>query len=175
MDPLYLDASYYVQPEVAGERPYALLLETLRRTGHVGIAQWTLHSREHIVVLRPGRSGLLLHTMYYSSEVRTVDEFRADTSQVSDQEVNLATLLVHALAGSFEPTKYKDRYQENLRALLDAKVQGKEMEERCSKPALAPVVYILEALKASLARKKQPATAQNRPMELSRRRSRAVR
>jgi len=65
--------------------------------------------------------------------------------------------------------------QENLRALLDAKVQGKEMGERCSKPALAPVVDILEALKASLARKKQPATAQNRPMELSRRRSRAVR
>ncbi len=89
----------------------------------------------------------------------------------------------------FEPTKYKDRYQENLRALLDAKVQGKEMEERRSRPALAPVVDILEALKASLARKKQPgsinihivhkdtqgrvdllSTAQDRPMELSHKR-----
>jgi non-homologous end joining protein Ku len=83
---------------IAGERPYALLLETLRRTGHVGIAQWTLHSREHIVVLRPGRTGLLLHTMYYRAEVRAVDEFRTDTSGISPQELELATLLVQALA-----------------------------------------------------------------------------
>ena len=156
IDPVYLDVSYYLQPDVAGERPYALLLETLRRTGHVGIAQWTLHSREHIVVLRPGRSGLLLHTMYYSSEVRAVDEFRTDTSQISAQELELAVLLVRALAGPFVPAKFKDHFQENLRALIDARIQGNEMEERASKPSLAPVVDILEALKASLARKKQP-------------------
>jgi DNA end-binding protein Ku len=169
VDPIYLDASYYVQPEIAGERPYALLLETLRRTGHVGIAQWTLHSREHIVVLRPGRTGLLLHTMYYRAEVRAVDEFRTDTSGISPQELELATLLVQALAGRFQPAKYKDRYQENLRALIDAKVRGAEMEERGPRPALAPVVDILEALKASLVRKKQPAAAPNCPIQPARR------
>jgi DNA end-binding protein Ku len=176
IDPLYLDASYYVQPEVAGERPYALLLETLRQTGYVGIGQWTLHSREHIVVLRPGRTGLLLHTMYYSAEVRAVDEFRTDTTQISAQELELATLLVRALAGPFQPAKYHDHYQENLRALLDAKIQGQEMEERAAKPVLAPVVDILEALKASLAIKKlpQPAAVQDPPAEQSpKKRSRA--
>jgi len=150
------DASYYVQPEVAGERPYALLLEALRRTNHVGLAQWTLHSREHIVVLRPGRSGLILHTMYYSSEVRAVDEFRTDTTRIANPELELATMLVRALAAPFEPVKYRDHYQENLHALLEAKIQGKEMEDGAGKPVLAPVVDILEALKASLARKKEP-------------------
>jgi DNA end-binding protein Ku len=162
VDPVFRDASYYVQPDVAGERAYALLLETLRRTGHVGIAQWTLHSREHLVLLRPGRTGLVLHTMYYVAEVRAMDEFRADTSRISDQEVELATLLVKALAGAFTPDKYQDNYQVNLRAVLDAKVQGKEMEARAGQPALAPVVDILEALKASLARKTQPETAAER-------------
>ena len=114
--------------------------------------------------------------MYYSSEVRAADEFRTDTSQISAQEVELAILLVQALAGPFAPTKYKDHYQENLRAMIDAKVRGQEMEERAVKPALAPVVDILEALKASLARKKEPQRAepQDRPTDLSRKRKSRV-
>jgi DNA end-binding protein Ku len=86
-------------------------------------------------------------------------------------------LLVRALAGPFQPAKYHDHYQGNLRALLDAKIQGEELEERASKPVLAPVVDILEALKASLAVKKNPelAAMQNQPAELRRKkRSRAV-
>ncbi len=154
IDAVFLEASYYVQPEVAGERAYALLLETLRRTAQVGVAQWTLHSREHLVLLRPGRTGLILHTLYYRSEVRTVDEFRADTSGLSEQELELATMLVRALSGPFTPSKYQDHYQENLRTLLDAKIQGKELEQRAVRPQLAPVVDILEALKSSLARQR---------------------
>jgi DNA end-binding protein Ku len=171
VDPVYLDTSYYVQPDVAGERPYALMLEALRRTNHVGLAQWTLHSREHMVVLRPGRSGLLLHTMYYSSEVRAMDEFRTDTTRVADQELELATMLVRALAAPFEPSKYRDHYQENVRALLEAKIQGREIEGRAAKPVLAPVVDILEALKASLARKQEPQSTDLPDRRIRRRRA----
>jgi len=171
VDPVYLDTSYYVQPDVAGERPYALMLEALRRTNHVGLAQWTLHSREHMVVLRPGRSGLLLHTMYYSSEVRAMDEFRTDTTRVAGQELELATMLVRALAAPFEPSKYRDHYQENVRALLEAKIQGREKEGRAAKPVLAPVVDILEALKASLARKQEPQSTDLPDRRIRRRRA----
>jgi len=171
VDPVYLDTSYYVQPDVAGERPYALMLEALRRTNHVGLAQWTLHSREHMVVLRPGRSGLLLHTMYYSSEVRAMDEFRTDTTRVADQELELATMLVRALAAPFEPSKYRDHYQENVRALLEAKIQGREIEGRAARPVLAPVVDILEALKASLARKQEPQSTDLPDRRIRRRRA----
>jgi len=171
VDPVYLDTSYYVQPDVAGERPYALMLEALRRTNHVGLAQWTLHSREHMVVLRPGRSGLLLHTMYYSSEVRAMDEFRTDPTRVADQELELATMLVRALAAPFEPSKYRDHYQENVRALLEAKIQGREIEGRAARPVLAPVVDILEALKASLARKQEPQSTDLPDRRIRRRRA----
>jgi non-homologous end joining protein Ku len=103
---------------------------------------------------RPGGVGLLLHTMYYVTEVRWIDEFRADTSQISTQELERATLLVRSMAGTFAPARLKARYQENLRALIDAQTRGQETAERATRPVLAPVVDILEALKASLARKK---------------------
>ena len=55
IDPVYLDASYYVVPEAAGEKPYTLLYEALRRSAYAAVAQWTCHNREHLVLLRPGR------------------------------------------------------------------------------------------------------------------------
>jgi DNA end-binding protein Ku len=156
VDPVYLDASYYVVPEGAGEKPYALLFEALRRSGYVSIAQLTLHTREHLVLLRPGRFGLLVHTLFYNDEVRSVDEFRTDAQSLTDQELQLAHLLVEALAAPFEPGKYKDTYRENLRALIDAKVRGEEVRLGTTGTRPAAVPDILEALKASLARTKKP-------------------
>ena len=163
VDPVFLDASYYVVPERAGEKPYTLLYEALRRSGYVSIAQLTLHSREHLVLLRPGRFGLVLHTLFYSDEVRTLDEFRTDTEWVAPQELELAHLLVESLAAGFEPAKYKDRYRENLRALLDAKIRGEELKLGAMEPAPAPVPDILEALKASLERLKKPVVVAQQP------------
>ena len=119
VDPVYLDASYYVVPEAAGERPYTLLYEALRRSSYTALAQWTAHQREHLVLLRPGRCGLLLHTLFYADEVRALDEFRTEVEWVTPRELELADLLVESLAAPFEPGKYKDTYRQNLRALLD--------------------------------------------------------
>jgi len=120
LDPVYLDASYYVAPQNGGEKPYALLFEALRRSGYAALAQWTLQHREHLVVLRPGRFGLLAHTLFYREEVRATEEFRTDTGQLSARELELAHLLVNALAAPFDPGKYRDRYRASLRALIDS-------------------------------------------------------
>src|ERR1041384_8271481 len=94
VDPIYLETSYYMAPDEAGEKPYALLFDALKRTGYVGVAKIAMHNREHIVILRPGKSGVMLHTMYYTHEIRQVDEFRTDLSLVKDKEVALATSLI---------------------------------------------------------------------------------
>src|SRR5579884_4062524 len=70
VDPIFFETSYYMAPDEAGERPYALLFEALRQSGRVGVAKIAMHNREHIVILRPGQNGALLHTMYYSHEIR---------------------------------------------------------------------------------------------------------
>jgi DNA end-binding protein Ku len=156
VDAVYFESSYYMAPDDAGEKPYALLFEALRRSNYVGIAKIAMHNREHIVILRPGKRGILLHTMYYEDEVRKVEEFRTDTTMVKDKELELAMTLISSLAAEFEPVKYKDAYRENLLAMIQAKVQGKQVVETPAAQQLAPVIDIMEALKASLALGKKP-------------------
>ena len=118
-----------------------------------------------------------MHTMYYSHEIRQVDEFRTDLSLVKEKELALATNLIEALAGDFEPEKYKDNYRENLLRMIEAKKQGQEIVAT-PEPQQAKVVDILEALKASLAMAKKPAAsattveAVDEPAKPARRRAR---
>src|SRR5580692_5451030 len=158
VDPIYLETSYYMAPDEAGEKPYALLFDALKKSGYMGIAKVTMHNREHIVILRPGANGVLLHTMYYTNEIRKVDEFRTDLSLVKDKELALASSLIEALAGDFEPEKYKDNYRENLLKMIESKKEGREVVAT-PEPRQEKVVDILEALKASLAVAKKPAAS----------------
>lgn len=155
VDPVYYESSYYMAPDDAGEKPYALLFDALRRTGYVGVAKMTMHNREHIVILRPGPRGILLHTMYYAHEIRTVEEFRTDVGLVKDKEVELATGLIQALAADFEPEKYRDTYRDRLLEMIEAKKAGQEIVET-PQPQPAKVIDILDALKKSLDAAKKP-------------------
>jgi DNA end-binding protein Ku len=158
VDPIYLETSYYMAPDEAGEKPYALLFEALKETGFVGVAKIAMHNREHIVILRPGQSGVMLHTMYYAHEIRKVDEFRTDVSLVKEKELALAISLIQALADDFKPEKYTDDYRDNLLKLIEAKKLGEEVVAT-PEPKESKVIDIMEALKASLAAAKKPAAS----------------
>ncbi len=151
VDPIYFESSYYMAPDEAGQKPYALLYDTLKRTGYVGVAKIAMHNREHIVIFRPGAHGLLMHTMYYANEVRRVEEFRTDTGLVKEQELKLGRD-AGGIPGPapFEPQKYHDTYLDNLQALIDAKIKGQEV---VTPPTAEPakVIDIMQALKQSLA------------------------
>ncbi len=153
VDPIFLESSYYMAPDENGRKPYALLFKALKDTGYYGIAKVAMHNREHIVILRPNDKGIMLHTMYYTGEIRRVEEFHTDTSLVKEKELDLAKMLVQSLESKFEPEKYHDTYLENLQALIDAKLQGREVVEAPA-PRVAPVIDIMEALKQSLAQRK---------------------
>jgi DNA end-binding protein Ku len=159
IDPLYYDASYYVTPEDEGKKAYQLLLAAMEESGYAAIAKLTMHQREHIVVVRPRANGMTLHTMYYTNEIREVAEYgQSDkAAEPKPQEKKLAEQLIESLAAKFEPEKYKDQYQESMRAMIDAKQQGQEIAE-APHPKLAPVIDLMEALKKSIA-EKQPAAA----------------
>ncbi len=158
MDPLYFDSSYYISPEEAGVKAYKLLMKAMEESGYGAVAKLTMHQREHIVIIRPGSRGMTLHTMFYSNEIRAAESIPTDNVEVKDQEKKLAEQLIASLAAPFEPQKYRDEYQENVRALIAAKLKGQEVTE-VAQPHLAPVIDLMEALKKSIAEKKAPAAA----------------
>src|SRR5437763_14765209 len=159
VDPVYFESSYYLVPEEAGRRPYALLTKALEETDYVAIAKLTMHNREYTVFLRPHEGGMMLHTMYYEEEVRKVEGFGAPDVELKDAEVKVAHQLIEALAAEWEPEKYKDDFQENLKNLIQTKLEGGTIAEVEKPKKLAPVVDLMAALKQSLAEmegKKKP-------------------
>jgi DNA end-binding protein Ku len=153
MDPLYFDSSYYLSPEDAGVKAYKLLIDAMKESGYGAIAKLTMHQREHIVIIRPGSRGMTLHTMFYSNEIRAAESIPTDKVEVKEPERRLALQLIESLAAPFEPQKYRDEYQENVRAMIAAKLKGQQVTE-VAQPHLAPVIDLMEALKKSLAEKK---------------------
>jgi len=158
MDPLYFDSSYYLSPEDAGVKAYKLLFDAMKESGYGAIAKLTMHQREHIVIIRPGSKGMTLHTMFYSNEIRAAEAVPTDKVEVKEPEKKLALQLIESLAAPFEPQKYRDEYQENVRAMIAAKLKGQQITE-VAQPRMAPVIDLMEALKKSLAEKKAPAPA----------------
>src|ERR1700757_1522215 len=156
VDPIYLESSYYVAPDEGGEKAYALLFTALKDSGYYGGAKVAMHNREHIIVLRPGAKGILSHTMYFQDEIRQVEEFRTDTSLVKEKELEMAKMLISSLEAEFEPQKYHDEYRDNLRKMIEAKIEGKKIVAAPTEH-VAPVIDIMEALKRSLAEKRKPA------------------
>ncbi len=155
IDPLYYDASYYVTPEDEGRKAYQLLLEAMKKSGYAAVAKVSMHSRENIVILRPQKNGLALHTMFYSNEIRQAEE-GGGKIEVKEQERALAEQLIKTLAAPFQPEKYHDTYQENLKTLIAAKTKGEEVTA-ATHVARAPVIDLMQALKNSLAAKPAPA------------------
>jgi DNA end-binding protein Ku len=162
VDPVYFESSYYMLPEEAGRRPYALLTKALEESEYVAIAKLTMHNREYTVFLRPHEGGMMLHTMYYEEEVRKVEGFGAPDVELKDAEVKVAHQLIEALAAEWEPEKYHDTFQDNVKKLIQTKLEGGKIEEVEKPKKLAPVVDLMAALKQSLAEmegKKKPVAA----------------
>ena len=152
IDPLYFDASYYATPEPAGAKGYRLLLDAMNKSGYAGIAKVTMHNREYIVIIRPRKSGLTVHTMFYANEIRQPADAGADKFEIKEQERSLASQLIETLAGTFQPEKYHDTYQEGLRTLIEAKAKDQDVIATVPVVQAAPV-DLMAALKQSLTQK----------------------
>lgn len=150
IDPIYLETSYYVVPEENGEKAYALLFEAMRETGYAAIGQLAMHRRDHVLVLRTGKTGLLAHTMFYPEEVRG-QEFHAAAGDLASKEITLAKSLIQALAKPFEPTKFKNSFEERLRELIASRASGAKALASVEPAQAGKVIDIMDALRRSLA------------------------
>jgi DNA end-binding protein Ku len=151
VDPIYFDSSYLAMPDKENVKPYVLLVKALEDMDRVGIAKITMHQREYTVFIRARNHGLTIHTMYFANEIRSVQGYgKTDEHvQLKPLEMKLAEQLIASLEENFKPQDYHDTFQDNLRALIEAKREGKSIAAEPA-PKRAPVIDMMEALKRSL-------------------------
>jgi len=160
VDPILQAKSYYLEPDKAAVKPYVLLRDALEQSGRVAVVKVALRQREALATLRVLNGVLVMHTMLWPDEVRTPD-FEVLTSDVTvrPQELTMATSLVESMAEDFDPTAYSDDYREALQAVIQAKVEGREVVEvPAEAPAATGVVDLMTALRESVERAKQSRT-----------------
>ena len=167
VDPIYYDRTYFLVPAgaEAQRRPYVLLLEAMKEAGVAALGRFVLAGKEKLCLIRPMGEALALETLFVHEDVKDhaeIDEAVA-TSEVKAPELELAKQIIASLAAPFDPEELKSDYRESLRELLEAKLEGHEIEAP-EEPAPTPVVDLMEALRASVAAasKKEPAAGKKK-------------
>ncbi|MBV8079618.1 MAG: Ku protein [Actinobacteria bacterium] len=180
IDPVYFDRTYFLVPAgtEAQRRPYVLLLEAMKEAGVGAIGSFVLASKEKLCLIRPKGDALALETLYAAEDVKSQAEIEeaVGSAEVRKPELELARQIITSLEGPFEPEELQLQYRSQLRDLLQAKAEGHEVEPPAAAPADAPVIDLMEALRASVAAaKKKPAAAKKTSATPSRKRAAASR
>ena len=163
-----LERPYYLEPIGKGERVYALLRESMREAGVIGIARLVMHTKEHLAALIPSGDALMLNTIRWATEMRPADELKlpaqgtASTS-LKPAELKMAAQLISDMTGPWDADAYTDNFGDAVKALIKQKVDAGKTEqvtplEDAADVANASNVVDLTALLAkSLERRKAPA------------------
>jgi DNA end-binding protein Ku len=162
VDPVYFDRTYFLVPAgaEAARRPYALLLEAMKEAGVAALGRFVLAGKEKLCLIRPMGDALALETLFVNEDVKDhaeIDEAVA-TSELREPELDLAKQIIASLAAPFDPAELRSEYRESLKELLEAKLEGQEIEVPAAEEP-APVGDLMEALRASVA----AASAKNHP------------
>jgi DNA end-binding protein Ku len=165
IDPVYFRKAYYLLPQEGGEKPYRLLVRALEETGKVGIAKIVIRNKQHLAALRPYQGVLLLETMYYADEVRQPEQVDGKVD-LRKPEVEMAKSLVENLSSEFDPTKYDDKYRNELLELLRAKAEGAPLPEPEGEHE-GEVVDLMAALRESVEQTKKPGRSRSRAKKAS--------
>jgi DNA end-binding protein Ku len=164
IDPVYWKSPYYLVPDGPGLKAYNLLRQALGEHGLVALAKVAFRDKEHLATLRLKDDVFMLETMYWPDEIRApeFEELQGD-ADVRPQEVQMARTLIENMTGSFDPGEFTDTYRERLEAVVQQKIEGKEIavvEEAASGGA---VLDLMEALKASIDAAKPSAKTDEKP------------
>jgi DNA end-binding protein Ku len=128
---LYYDQPYYLAPGKGGDKVYALLRETLRKAGKIGIANVVIRVKQHLAALVCVGDVIVMNTLRYSDEIRSTDDLKipsstAKAAAISDKELKMAMALVEGMSEDWKPEQYRDTYREDVLALVEKKVKAKE-------------------------------------------------
>jgi DNA end-binding protein Ku len=153
IDPMWLEKSYYLEPDKAAAKPYALLREALKEADRVAVVTVSIRTRMTTAVLRVRDDVIVMQTMLWPDEVREPDFAGLDATEheAKPQELKMARMLVDTLAGDYDPSEYDDDYQAAVEALVRSKLEGGEVKAPAAeKKESGEVVDLLAALQRSV-------------------------
>jgi DNA end-binding protein Ku len=173
IDPIYLERPYYLAPDrPVASQAFAVVREGMQ--GKAGIGKVALYGREYLVKVQPREKGLIMYTLRHAGEIRSmdaIDELTHVPEKLKPEEVKLARQVMSTFEGDVDLKEYPDEYQQGLRQIIDAKIEGREI---VAPEVEAPpkVVNLMDALRRSLdtisASKKKPQRVEERPKKRAR-------
>jgi len=160
VDPVFFDRTYFLVPASAEaqRRPYSLLCEAMKQEEVAALGKFRLAGKEKLCLIRTKGDALALETLFVNEDVKSqaeIDEAVAG-AEGKEPELDLARQIIGSLHATFEPTDLHSDYRDSLRQMLEAKLDGREIEVP-EPEEVAPVVDLMEALRASVAASKKPA------------------
>jgi DNA end-binding protein Ku len=152
LDPIYFDKGYFLVPTEESKKPYFLLMEALQASDKVAVGRVVMHEREHLVALRPYGNSILMETLNYADEINDPNDFPElrKPVEVTTEEIELAGELIRVMKKPFNLKEYKDRYQNALQQLVEAKMKGREEIVEAKVPEVETTKDLMQALKASI-------------------------
>jgi DNA end-binding protein Ku len=174
IDPIYFDTPYYLAPEKSGRKAYALLRDTLKSTGKIGIAKVVLKTRQHLAAVKPRGNYLVLELMHFPNEIQEPTGLDVPKDQsVGKKELDMAKSLVETMSGKWNPEKYQDDYTQGLIKLLEAKVAkgGRGAAKPTERPRPTNVVDLVSVLQRSISQADKSAKSRQSGRAVKRKRA----
>lgn len=153
ISPVYYDKTYQALPEIGGEKAFELLRAALMAEQKIAVGKTVLGAKDTLMAIIPREDGMLISTMFYAADIRELPK-QYSRPEISDQELNMAKILINSMDTPFDPEKYQDEYQGKLRQLIETKISGQEIVATAPETA-GKVIDLMEALKASVEQAKQ--------------------
>lgn len=153
ISPVYYEKTYQAAPETGGEKAFELLRSALMTEQKIAIGKTVMGTTDTLMAIIPREDGILISTMFYAAEVKDLQK-QYTKPDVSEQEMEMAKVLINSMDTPFDPSQYKDEYQERLRDLIETKISGKEVIA-AEQESTGKVIDLMEALKASVDKAKK--------------------
>lgn len=162
INPIYYEKSYHTIPETGGEKAFELLRTAMKEENKVAIAKTVMGNKETLLAVIPAGDNILINTMFFEDDIKEIPKSFTRPA-LNESELTMAKTLIQSMAQPFDPSQYKDEYQERLRELIRQKIAGKEIVA-AKQDETSNVIDLMEALKKSLEQsqgKTAPAMAPN--------------
>lgn len=156
VDDKLFEKPYYLEPVKQAAKAYALLREALEATGKVGVGRFVLRNRENVGIIKPEGKVLLLNQMRFVSEIRDPGGLELpEKGTVAEKELGMAVQLIEQLTGAWQPEQYTDTYEEDIKRIIQAKVEGREPQPETEAPIPIEVTDLFAKLSQSLDKARQ--------------------